>query len=226
MGLSKHSEMVQPVENNFANDYLANLLSGNRVQCSQIVKQYLSQNDSILDLYEHVIKTALYKVGRLWETNKISVASEHMATAISEGILNELFERIISLEKVQKKVVVACVENEKHQVGIKMVADTFEMNGWESFFLGAGIPLHELVKYITEIEPDILAISLSVYFNYFNLTQMLDKIQAEFPGLQIIIGGQAFSHLEKQVTSQYKNISLIPDLYYLEKYIRFLNSKN
>lgn len=149
--------------------YLDNLLEGNRLACSAISRQFLVENSSIKDLYEDVFKVSLYQVGRLWETNKISVATEHLCTAITEGILNELFEQIISTKRYNKKVVVACVDKEQHQVGIKMVADIFEMNGWESFFLGTGIPVSELVKFIDEVKPDVVAISLTVYFNYPNL---------------------------------------------------------
>jgi MerR family transcriptional regulator, light-induced transcriptional regulator len=206
------------------NDFLQNLLKGNRANCSAIAKQYLEKNPSIKDLYEEVFKQALYEVGRLWENNKITVASEHLATAITEGILNELFEQIISRKKINKKVVVACVENEKHQVGIKMVADVFEMKGWESSFLGTGIPTSELVKFIRETQPDILAVSLSVYFNFANLLKMLELLRSEFPDLQIIIGGQAFSRVPDEVILRLGNVVLLSDLYLLEKYIDTINT--
>ena len=205
-------------------DYLQNLLRGNRTKCSDIAHQYLEQNPSIKDLYERVFKVALYEVGRLWETNQITVATEHMATAVTEGILNELFEKIVPQKKYNKKVVVACVENEKHQVGIKMVADVFEMKGWESLFLGAGIPTSELVKFIHETQPDILAISLSIYFNYANLQKMLEDLRAEFPDLQIILGGQAFNRASAKAILRLGNVLFLPDLYVLEKYIETINA--
>ena len=74
----------------FSAKYLENLLQGNRRNCSAIAKQYLAQNPSFLQLYEEVFKVALYEVGRLWKTNQISIASEHMATAITERIRNLL----------------------------------------------------------------------------------------------------------------------------------------
>lgn len=205
-------------------EFLQNLLKGNRANCSAIARQYLAQNPSIKDLYEEVFKVALYEVGRLWETNQISVAAEHMATAITEGILNELFEQIISGRKYNKKVVVACVEGEHHQVGIKMVADVFEMKGWDSFFLGTGIPTNELIKFISEKQPDLLAISMSVYFSFANLLKMLDILRTEFPDLQIIIGGQAFSRASEAALSRLGNVVLLTDLYLLEKYIDSLNT--
>ena len=211
---------VDPV----ANDFLQNLLKGNRANCSAIARKYLEVNPSVKDLYEQVFKTSLYEVGRLWETNQITVATEHLATAITEGILNELFEQIISTEKINKKVVVACVENEHHQVGVKMVADVFEMKGWESFFLGTGIPTSELIKFIQETGPDILAVSLSVYFNFANLLKMLEIIRVHFPELKIILGGQAFVHVTGEALERLGNVIIFTDLYLLEKYIDVLNS--
>ena len=205
-------------------DYLQNLLKGNRANCSSIARQYLEKKPSIKDLYEEVFKATLYEVGRLWETNQITVASEHMATAITEGILNELFEQIIPKKKFNKKVVAVCVENEQHQVGIKMVADVFEMKGWESFFLGAGIPTTELVRVIRETKPDILAVSLSVYFNFANLLKMLKLFRSEFPDLQIIIGGQALNRVSDEAMLLLGNVVLLSDLYLLEKYIETINA--
>ena len=211
---------------NFSEEFLENLLLGNRHQCSEIAKKYLAQSHTYPELYEDVIRVSLYEVGRLWEINKISVATEHLATAISEGILNELFSQIVSNKRINRKVVVACVENEMHQVGAKMVADTFEMQGWDSYFLGTGIPAAELVRYIHETNPDLIAISLSIYLHFTNFLKLLEKFSVEFPDLQIIAGGQAFRHMTPEITARVGNILLFPDLYLLEKYIQFLNSKN
>jgi methanogenic corrinoid protein MtbC1 len=211
---------------NINEKFLSNLIDGNRSNCSALAHEYLAKNHSIQDLYEEVFKTALYEVGKLWENNKITVATEHLATAITEGILNELFEQIVSGKKYNKKVVVACVENEQHQVGIKMVADIFELKGWESFFLGTGIPTTELVKFIRETKPDILAVSLSVYFNFSNLLKMLEVIRREFPNLQILLGGQALTRLSGEALQRLGHIIILSDLYMLEKYIDTINANH
>lgn len=212
------------IKSNIASNFLESLLAGNKTKCSLLANQYLELHVSIMDLYEEVLKNALYTVGQLWETNKISVATEHLATAITEGILNEHFEQLISKKRYNKKVVLTCVENEEHQVGIKMVADVFEMNGWESFFIGTGIPTNQLIGCIHEIKPDLIAISLSVYFNYSNLLKMLRALRSEFPMLQIIVGGQAFNHASNSSIVDMENVILLSDLYLLEKYIKVLNN--
>lgn len=207
----------------YAEKYLSYLLEGNRSKCSVLVHQFLKENNSIQDLYENVMKVALYEVGVLWEKNRISVAAEHLATAITEGVLNELFEQIISSKQLNKKVVLTCVESEEHQVGVKMVADVFEMQGWESYFLGTGIPINELVSYLKEIKPDILALSFSIFFNYKSLLNTLELVKAEFPDLMIIIGGQAFNHLDASALGRFDKTIYLPDLYILEQFVKSIS---
>jgi len=218
--------MIDMLSENSSNEFLQNLIKGNRSACSTIVRQQLITNPSIKDLYEELLRKSLYEIGKLWETNKISVATEHVATAIVESILNEQFEQLISAKRFNKKVIVACIEKEQHLVGIKMVADVFEMNGWESFFLGNGIPNNELIRYVFEIKPDILALSLSIYFNYSSLLHLLDLLREEFPDLMIILGGQALQQSTQQDFNNYSNLLLFTDLYVLEQFIKSLNNNH
>ncbi|MGM0647733.1 MAG: cobalamin B12-binding domain-containing protein [Bacteroidota bacterium] len=203
-------------------NYLNALLDGNRKQARQVCLDFIKAGNSIKQLYEQLMKPALYEVGRLWEQNKISVANEHIATAITEGILNSFYADIFPDKYNGKKAVLACVEDEEHQVGIKMVADVFEMNQWESFFLGTGFPNSELIKYIKEVQPDIMAISLSVYFNFARLKQMIQELKSEFPEIKIIIGGQALSHLSDNDFAEWNDITYIKDLNQLDTYLKHL----
>lgn len=193
-------------------DFLNSLLIGNRNNCSKIIHEQLDNQTSIKELYENEIKTALYKIGELWEFNKISVATEHLVSAIVEAILNELYHKVISKDKNNKKVIVACVENEFHQIGIKMVSDIFELNGWNTYFLGANSPTNELISFAKIIKPDIIAISLSIYFNLPVFETMIQKLRAEFPDLLILVGGQAFRKGGQDVINKYSKVTYLPDL--------------
>lgn len=203
-------------------NYLNALLEGNRKEASKICLDFIKTGKSFKELYEHIMKPALYKVGKLWEHNKISVATEHLATAITEGIMNTFFADIIPDKYNGKKVVLACVENEEHQVGVKMVADIFEMNQWESFFLGTGFPTSELIKFIKEVQPDIIAISLTVYFNFKKLKQMLSQLKSEFPETKLIVGGQALTRLSANDFAEWKDITYINDLNELDTLLKHL----
>lgn len=200
--------------------FLESLLAGQHSMCSELVHSYLAKQISIKELYENILKRAMYDVGELWEYNKISVATEHLASAIVASILNQLYAEIVSKEKINKTVIATCVENEFHQIGIKMICDIFEMNGWNALFLGSSTPISELIGFIKLKKPDLLAISLSLYFNLPGLEKMIQQVQKEFPDLPILVGGQAFEHGGKGVLMKYKNVEYKPDLNSTEIFIK------
>ena len=204
--------------------YLKSLLSGNRNEASKTSIDFINANKDIKKLYQEVMKPALYEVGNLWEKNKISVADEHMATAITEGILNELYDKVIPEKYNGKKIVLACTENEEHQVGIKMISDIFEMQGWETFFLGAGIPTIELKSFIRRNNPDLLAISLTVFYNFKSLLKMIEEIRNDFPSLKIIVGGQAFNHGTHQALEKMNDVTFLNDMKSIENFIKNQNN--
>ena len=172
--------------------YLDLLLEGNRIKCIQLVQDLLNRQVDIKDLYLHLFQKSLYKVGELWEYNRISVAKEHLATSITEGLLTLVYPRLFEARRTSRKAVISCSANEYHQVGGKMVADIFELNGWDSYFLGANTPIDQLLSFIDEKEPDLVGLSLSVYFNLPSLKAGIEAVRSDFRQLDIVVGGRAF----------------------------------
>ncbi len=172
--------------------YFENLQDGKRSNCSSKISQLVEKQVPVEVIYEDLFKTSHYNIGELWEQNKISVASENMATALTETLMTQLYPIIFNSQRVGKKIIVACVANELHQVGAKMIADIFEMYGWDFYFIGASTPLEDLINFIENNKPDVLGLSLSIYFNMNILLDSYSKIRNKYPNLPIIIGGQAF----------------------------------
>ena len=200
--------------------FLEGLISGDRRFCSRFAHKYLEENPSIQDLYEDIFKASLYEIGKLWEYNKISVATEHLASAIVEAILNEFYHEIVSEPTNENTVILSCIEGEQHQIGIKMVSDVFEMRGWKTYFLGADTPIKELVDYTKLIKPDLLSISMSLYFHLPNLVSTLERMRKEFPKIPILVGGQAFQHGGIEVLEDFNQVHFEPDLKSIEAFIK------
>ena len=155
----------------------------------------------------------------MWEYNKISVAVEHMATSITEGLMNELLPEIMSLERVNKKIVISCVENEEHQVGGKMVADIFEKNSWDTHYLGANTPIDELVRFCNIVKPDLICLSLSVYSNILVLLSEITELR-EVTSIPIIIGGQALRRVGTEIAGKLNNVFYLENLNDVENFIK------
>jgi methanogenic corrinoid protein MtbC1 len=199
--------------------YLQHLLDGNKHACLQIVDDLRIQQIPIETIYSALFQRSLYKVGEYWEMNIISVATEHMATAITEQMMIRLQPDLFSTDRIGKKAVIACVANEHHQIGAKMIADIFEMNGWDGYFIGANTPADELLRFIESQHPDIVGLSLSIYFNMPLFTKSLDLIKSAFPEMPVIIGGQAFRWGGSGIVNHYKDTTFIASLPSLQQFI-------
>jgi methanogenic corrinoid protein MtbC1 len=218
---------VKPILSNSAieiqqKEFLKFLLKGEHTSCSNLAQEIFKEY-SLTFLYENVLKKSLYDVGELWEFNKISVATEHLASAIVEAILNEYYSDVISNKKINRTVIVACVETEYHQIGVKMINDIFELNGWTSYFLGANTPTKELISFIKSINAEMIAISLSIYFHLPILQNMIEQIRVAFPDLPILVGGQAFLRGGQEVLLKYENVVYQADLGSTDLYIKKIN---
>lgn len=171
--------------------YLDGLLTNHREHCRACFQQWMDATPDLLSLYEDLVQRSLYDVGELWERGKISVAAEHLATAISEGLLNLTYPRLFATPRVGQSAVVTCAANEYHQIGGKMVADLFEFHGWRGYFLGANTPVRDVLALITEKRPNVVALSVATVFGVAEVINSAAAIRAEFPTLPIFVGGQA-----------------------------------
>ncbi|HCY87418.1 MAG TPA: cobalamin-binding protein [Desulfobacteraceae bacterium] len=199
--------------------YFSALRNGNRETCTRIVQDLLDRKIDLKMLYVNLFQKSLYQVGELWETNQITVAREHMVTALTESLLNLVYPVLFSAPHKEKSAIVSCAANEYHQIGSKIVADFFELNGWDCHFLGANTPLADLLKFIDEVNPDLLGLSLSVYFNMPALRKTIEAVTSDFPHLDLLVGGQAFNRGGKNIVNNYPNTRYIASLDELESLI-------
>lgn len=168
------------------------LLSGNRILCHRLTTELLESEDAIRDLYLVLYQRALYEIGSLWEQNAISVATEHLATSIIEGLFTLAAPILFSKPRTDRSAIICCVPGEYHQVGARIVADIFELHGWHSFFLGANTPVADVKRIVAERSPDLLALSLTLPKNEHSLMRMMEEMRNKFRELPIYVGGQAF----------------------------------
>jgi methanogenic corrinoid protein MtbC1 len=200
--------------------YLDALIRGDRHSCRSMVEEMLLEKIDIKELYVGIFQRSLYHVGELWECNQLSVAREHMATAITESLLPLAYQTIFSAPHSGRKAVVACAANEYHQLGGKMVADILELNGWDGYFLGANTPVNDLLALVDEKRPDMLCLSLSVYTGMPGLISLLEQVRNEFPTLPVIVGGQAFRWGGVDQVTAYSGVRHVGSIFELEQLVQ------
>ncbi len=185
--------------NKLAKEYLNFLLSKDRVKAEKLILNALEEGTSIRDIYLEVFQPAQWEIGRLWQGNKITVAMEHYCTAATQFIMSRLYEYIFSIDKNGRNLVATSISGELHELGIRMVSDFFEMEGWNTYYLGANTPHNSVLEMINETNADILAISATIYFNVPQVRELIDYIKNEQhpEHLKIIVGGKAFNSYDE-----------------------------
>ena len=112
----------------------------------------------------------MYEIGRLWQTNQITVAREHMATAITQYVMAQLFPLLGQSEGASRgRVVVAGVQGELHQIGAMMVSDVLESDGWQVRFLGSNMPHSGILETMEQEAASVLCISTTILSTFPNL---------------------------------------------------------
>jgi len=197
--------------------YLAFLMAGNRGKCYEILIKRIESGDDIIDIYTHFIQMSLYEIGELWQKNKISVAVEHMATAITESLLSYLYPHFVKKTKNGKKAVICGITSERHQLGSRLVADYMDILGWHTSFLGSNVPVNDLMNFIEINNPDIICLSVTMYYNIIHLRTCLEEINSNYPETPVIVGGQAFHWGGYGVVNDFSNVSVVYSLMELKQ---------
>lgn len=170
------------------------LLQGRRAEASKLILDSVQAGTTIEDVYLQVFQPVLYEIGRLWEMNQVSVAVEHYTTAATQLIMSQLFPYILHAERKGLRMVACSADNELHEVGVRMVADFFEMSGWDTYFLGANTPMEAVLSTLQERRPHLLAISVTLNRHLGYVRKLIDRVRPdpENRELKILLGGVPF----------------------------------
>lgn len=174
-----------------AREFLATLLAGNRSQAVAKVLDAIENGLSIESLYLDVFQPALREVGRLWELGRISVAQEHLVTAATQVAMAQLYPRIFSTTTIGRTVVVASVGGELHEIGGRMLADIFQLRGWDALFVGANTPVTAIVQLAAEHRADVVAVSATFGTHVPLVRDVVGRLR-ETSTARVIVGGRPF----------------------------------
>lgn len=203
--------------------YLNSILDGDKKQCIQIVTNLLDQKEPIKEIYLKLFQRSMYRIGTLWEKERCSISEEHIATKITESLIDLVSNSAQAVDPTGKTAVITCIDKEYHELGARMVAGYFEANGWNTFFVGSNTPQTEVIRLVKEKKPDIIGISSSFYINIMRLVKLIQLIKEEFPEQQILVGGQSLADGRSDGISRINGVRYISSIDELDDYLLSMN---
>ena len=178
-----------------ARNYLAALLQGDRHTASRLVLAAADSGTPVKAIYLLVFQRVQHEIGRLWQANRIGVAQEHYCSACTQSIMAQFYPRIFSANKNGRRLVATCVAGDLHEIGPRMVADFFELEGWDTFFLGANTPIAGTLQQLVERQPHVLAISATMPLHIHAVAALIAAVRATGKPPRILVGGAPFNSL-------------------------------
>jgi MerR family transcriptional regulator, light-induced transcriptional regulator len=163
--------------------YAGVALQGRREDAMALLDGAYAREQSLPEVAVHVIQPAMYEVGRRWQDNHVSAAQEQVATALSQTWMARARALATAAPDNGLRALFSCMTGNHHTMGLRMVADAFELDGWTTYNLGADASLQALIARVGDVRPHLVGLSAS-------LPQHLHGLRLAVQGLRQALGGQ------------------------------------
>jgi methanogenic corrinoid protein MtbC1 len=167
---------------------------------------------------DEVIAPLFRRIGDDWHAGRLTVAQEHLASAVTRALLTEVRQSLPA--SVDAPVlVVATPAGDTHEIGALLVAAIGALEGWRVIYLGADLPAAETARVASKARATAAAISSVSARDGEALLEEVLRLSAELPaGVRLLIGGAASRQLDASALPP--SVQLIDDLDALRRELR------
>ena len=178
-----------------AGNYLDALLSRERDKAMRFILDAVEKGTDVREIYEQVFQVTQWEIGRLWQENEVNVAQEHYCTAVTQLVMSRLYPYIFSHEKNGLVFVGTSVGDELHELGIRMIADFFELDGWDTYFLGANTPLESIIETAVQEKAHVVGVSVTITYHISEVKGIIEAVRSrpELAHTKVLVGGYPFN---------------------------------
>lgn len=189
---------VDPV----ADQVMQALVRGDRHTATALLEEAIEGGDSLAGAEHRLLEPALYEVGKEWHANRLTVAEEHLASSVAQDVMAQLLLSRPSPAPNGMRSLFAAPPGNRHVIGLRMIADAFEMSGWSVQFLGADVPRGPLLAQIREFDPHLVGLTVSLPRHLWILRELIEEIRQVHSGQQplILVGGLLFNRVPSLAT--------------------------
>jgi len=174
--------------------YILAVLEGDRRKALSLIHDTVDGGMSIQDACEHILIPAANQIGLMWHQDEVTVGEEHFATATTQVAIAQLMGRHNGTPPHGKTVLAAGTTGDRHGLGLQVVADFFEMDGFKSICLGPDVPIGDFVQGLAYFQPDLIVISAAMHTHLKTLAQTIRAVREASTDrpVSILVGGHAF----------------------------------
>ncbi len=139
-------------------------------------------------------------IGTAWARGDIEVRHEHFVTEILQDHLRHERMRLLSERQGGTKgtLLLACLPDERHGLGLHMVALLCDMAGVGHRLLGEDTPLDDIAATAAEIQADAVALSIPTSDQGASLYRKVDDLRGRLSkGISLLMGGMGVKRIRR-----------------------------
>lgn len=183
---------------NIVNELIMSMVDLDMKRFESHLDQYISGR-GIERTITQIIFPFLEKIGILWLTNHINPAQEHLVSNIIRQKLIVGIETVSTPLTLGKTFLLFLPEGEYHELGLLFMYYLLKSRGADVIYLGANIPLKDVVYVVNLKKPGYLYCHLTTVGHNFNFDRFLRDISKEVNNIPIVISGQLTHSYEKKI---------------------------
>ncbi|HSB91183.1 MAG TPA: cobalamin B12-binding domain-containing protein [Anaerolineales bacterium] len=172
-------------------DLFSGLTSADEPRARAVLSRAEEQTD--LDtLCLQILTPCLVEIGEAWHRGEIRISQEHYASGFLRAYLLRLYQAY-PLRRGAPRVFVGCASSEQHEIGALMVALFLRRGGCRVDYLGANLDMADLVGYVRDQRPALVALSAATEGPALALERSTAGLERLRPRPLVGFGGRAFN---------------------------------
>jgi 5-methyltetrahydrofolate--homocysteine methyltransferase len=183
------------------------IVLGINTNLEEYLKDLITKQDP-LDIIEKHLMRAMDEVGILFGEGKL-IITEVLQSAEVMKIAITYLEPLIQTEKTikKKKILLATVKGDVHDIGKNLVSIIFSSNGYDVIDLGTKVNNQTLLKAIKTHNPDAIGLSGLLVKSAEQMVLVAEDLEEENIKLPIICGGAALTRrfVENKIQNVYSD---------------------
>mgnify|MGYP002399645807 CR=1 FL=1 len=211
--IAAHSSDAEKMEFSMKEEMLAFLVKNDINSLIDMFERY-SKFFGLLKFYEKLLAPVMYKVGELWATNKLDVATEHICSSAAHTLvrlINERISRNFAANKKALKILICTAEGEYHSLGCMVIESFLRSKGYAVSNIAPSVPSESVIAFASKFKPDLIMISITLSENLSATNKLINKIlESRISIPPILVGGMGIESLRiKNENDKFKKVKFL-----------------
>lgn len=142
----------------------------------------------------HIMGGILTEIGLKWENGEILTAHEHFITSLLRTRIGMVFNSL-PVNGFLPKAVCVCGPDDQHEIGLLIFTYFLKRRGYETVYLGAGIPGEDVEKVVEELDAKLVVISSTLAAHRSKAVKLACGLQENNRMMKVGLGGNALQGL-------------------------------